>query len=163
MSVEQQLINEMNKLDKRGLSIMSEEEMANRGLFYDEHSGTYKYDDPNKVSVTIPGHKYDQRGPRTKTFTPNETQFIKMTDEEKWKYRDSPEAQDFLWHSSSGTYPFYPQPHSSFYDDHDVYRPDVLRYPGGEYRSSVPYSPEVESILKRDTYGGNPYEEIILL
>jgi len=147
--VEQQLINEMNNLDSRGLSIMSKEEMANRGLFYDENSGTYKYDDPHKVSVTIPGQ-------RAKTFTPNETQFVKMADQERLDYRDSPEARDALWHSKSGTVPFYPPQHSSFIDT-DVYRPGVGRRIS-EFQVGSPYSPEVESILKRDTYGGNPYE-----
>ena len=52
--IEKQLIDDMVATDRRGLPLMSKEEMANRGLIYDERSGVYKTAHRDNISVNTP-------------------------------------------------------------------------------------------------------------
>ena len=73
--LERLVMDSLIQVDRRDLPLLSEEEMANRGIFYDESTGVYKNVHPDNVSVTLPGQP-------TKTFTPDEQQSIRMTPEE---------------------------------------------------------------------------------
>lgn len=177
-TIEEQIINDMVATDKRGLPLLSEEEMANRGLIYDESSGVYKETDPNMVSATIPGED-------TKLFTPSETQYIRMTDTEQdaamqgtWTpppfvpstffptdiYRGGPRERDIRFHSPSGWEDdeFYPD--AFFKRRGSVISERGGAYPDAEYQLSAdllnapPNLTDITHSLARTPSYRPPYE-----
>ena len=144
MAIEREIVNEMQRLDMRGLPLLSQEEMDRSGIYYDEGSGTYKNKRANQVSVTVPGD-------RPHTFTSDEHQFLRVNPDQ---YYISEDDYGIVYPYRPGTKPyenyeqFYPDdmyrpgsPMSDFYEDQDFIIPPMSSYEGIEETLGSPWTP----------------------